>query len=101
MNTVYKLWLGQSPLGKSAGFSKAQGKGIKSIAKTLLINKNMVKGYVRKAKMSNLSIEAILAIEDPVLEGNLWPGNPAYKDEKQVGCTKYLSGFGAKYRNVQ
>lgn len=27
-------------------------------------------------------MEALLALEDPVLEGRLNPGNPAYKDER-------------------
>lgn len=59
-----------------------QGKGIKTIAKALSISKNTVKGYIRKAKEGKLPIDALLALEDPVLEGNLWPGNPAYKDER-------------------
>ena len=59
-----------------------QGKGIKTIARTLSISKNTVKGYIKKARAGNLSIEALLAMEDPVLEGKIWPGNPAYKDER-------------------
>ncbi|MDT0685000.1 LuxR C-terminal-related transcriptional regulator [Autumnicola psychrophila] len=54
-----------------------QGKGIKTIAKTLSISKNTVRGYVRKVKTDTLPVEALLALEDPVLEGKLWPGNPA------------------------
>lgn len=43
---------------------------------------NTVKEYIQNAKASNLLMEALLALEDPVLEGRLNPGNPAYKDER-------------------
>ena len=56
-----------------------QGARNKSIAKTLSISKNTVKSYIRKAKALNIPMEAFLAMEDPVLEQKLWPGNPAYK----------------------
>jgi hypothetical protein len=56
--------------------------GIKTIAKTLSISKNTVKGYIHKVKTVELPLEALLALEDPVLEGKLLPGNPAYKDQR-------------------
>ena len=77
-----------------------QGKGIKTIAKALSISKNTVKGYVRKAKMSSLSLEAILALEDPVLEGNLWPGNPAYKDERYEQIKSQLGYYRKELKKV-
>lgn len=70
-----------------------QGKGIKTIAKTLLISKNTVKGYVRKANAGTLAIEALLALEDPVLEGKLWPGNPAYKDHRYEQLKPHLAYY--------
>ena len=48
-----------------------QGKGKKTIAKALSISKNTVKDYIQKATESNLLIEVLLALEDPVLEGKL------------------------------
>ncbi|WP_375587502.1 IS21 family transposase [Flagellimonas aurea] len=70
-----------------------QGKGIKTIAKALSVSKNTVKGYVRKADASSLPIESLLALEDPVLEGKLWPGNPAYKDERYEQLKPHLAYY--------
>ena len=78
----------------------SQGKGIKTIAKTLLISKNTVKGYVRKALTNNLSIEALLALEDPVLEEQLWPGNPAYKDQRYEQLKPDLDYYHKELRKV-
>ena len=77
-----------------------QGKGIKSIAKTLSISKNTVRGYVRKAKTSTLPVEALLALEDPVLEGKLWPGNPAYKDERYEQLKNQLEYYSKELKKV-
>ena len=70
-----------------------RGKGIKTIAKTLSISKNTVKGYVRKVNAGTLAIEALLALEDPVLEGKLWPGNPAYKDQRHEQLKPHLAYY--------
>lgn len=77
-----------------------QGKGIKTIAKALSVSKNTVKGYIRKAKSGTLSIEALLSLEDPVLEGKLWPGNPAYKDERYEQLKPQLSYYGKELKKV-
>ena len=53
-----------------------QGKGIKTIAKALFISKNTVKNYLSKVLNTKVSIEALLALEDPVLETTLLSGNP-------------------------
>ena len=37
-----------------------QGKGIKTIAKTLFISKNTFRGYFRKAKKNTLAVEAYI-----------------------------------------
>jgi transposase len=62
-----------------------QGKGIKTIARSLGISKNTVKAYL--AKFDGLSIqgtensaESLLKLESPELEARFHPGNPAYKD---------------------
>ena len=59
-----------------------QGKGIKTIAKALCLSKNTIKNYLSKALHGKDSIEALLVLEDPVLETILLAGNPAYKDER-------------------
>lgn len=71
-----------------------QGKGIKTIAKNLSISKNTVKGYVRAASAGNLPIKALMALDDPVLEGKLLAGNPAYKDQRYEHLKPQLSHYG-------
>ena len=77
-----------------------QGAGNKSIAKTLSISKNTVKGYIRKAKALNIPMEAFLAMEDPVLEQKLWPGNPAYKDGRYEHLKKQLNYYSKELQKV-
>lgn len=77
-----------------------QGKGIKTIAKALSISKNTVRGYVRKAKAGNLPIEALLAMEDPVMEGKLWPGNPAYKDHRYEQLKAQLVYYSKEFKKA-
>lgn len=77
-----------------------QGKGIKTIAKTLSISKNTVKGYIHKVKSGELPLEALLALEDPVLEGKLLPGNPAYKDQRYDQLKPDLDYYGKELKKV-
>jgi transposase len=60
-----------------------QGKGIKFIARTLGISKNTVKVYLEKVASSKLDVEAIIRLEDPILEGEFHAGNPAYKKDER------------------
>lgn len=63
----------------------AQGKGKKAIARILSISRNTVKIYLQKldSLLSDnshpLNIEALIKLEDPVLEAKFHAGNPAYK----------------------
>jgi transposase len=66
-----------------------QGKGRKTIARTLGISKNTVKVYLEKLKSlttikegQGYTIEALFRMEHPVLEAKFHPGNPAYKDDR-------------------
>lgn len=59
-----------------------QGKARKFIARSLGISKNTVKSYLAKAASMQLSIAALLALEDPVLEAKFHAGNPAYKKDQ-------------------
>lgn len=66
-----------------------QGKGRKTIARTLGISKNTVKVYLEKLKTlttlkngKGYTIEELFRMEHPVLEAKFHPGNPAYKDER-------------------
>lgn len=77
-----------------------QGAGNKSIAKTLSLSKNTVKAYIRKAKAMDIPIEAFLAMEDPVLEEKLWPGNPAYKDGRYEHLKEQLNYYSKELQKV-
>jgi transposase len=59
-----------------------QGKSIKFIARSLEISKNTVKVYLAKVALSPLDIQALLALDDPILEARFHAGNPAYKDDR-------------------
>lgn len=77
-----------------------QGMGIKTIAKTLLISKNTVRGYLRKADTDSLPVTALLALEDPELERKLWSGNPAYKDERYEYLKTQLDYFSKELKKT-
>lgn len=77
-----------------------QGKGKKTIAKALSISKNTVKDYIQKAIESNLLIEVLLALEDPVLEGKLCSGNPSYKDDRYDQLKAQLDYFSKELKKV-
>ncbi|MDP3181170.1 MAG: IS21 family transposase, partial [Bacteroidota bacterium] len=59
-----------------------QGKGIKFIARSLEISKNTVKAYLAKVASSPLDVQALLALDDPIMEARFHAGNPAYKDSR-------------------
>ena len=59
-----------------------QGKSIKFIARSLEISKNTVKAYLAKVASSPLDIQALLALDDPIMEARFHAGNPAYKDDR-------------------
>src|SRR5690606_25453887 len=59
-----------------------QGYAIKAIARSLSISKNTVKSYLYKIGEAKLNMTDLLALEDPVLEGLLHSGNPAYRDPR-------------------
>jgi transposase len=58
-----------------------QGLGKKTIARELSMSKNTVKSYFQKIEKGELSLDSLLELEDPVLEGKLLAGNPSYKHD--------------------
>ena len=60
----------------------AQGISNRRIAGELGLYKGTVNNYVNKVKDHGYDIEELLALDDPVLEGKLFAGNPAYKEER-------------------
>lgn len=75
-----------------------QGKSIKFIARSLGISKNTVKAYLAKVALSPLDIQALLALDDPIMEAMLHAGNPAYKDDRfeyiKANLERYLKDLG-------
>lgn len=65
-----------------------QGKGKKTIARTLGMSRNTVKTYLDKLKLltekqeNPIPVKDLIKLEDPVLEAKFHPGNPAYKDAR-------------------
>lgn len=62
-----------------------QGKGRKTIARTLGISKTTVKTYLEKLDYlttDEFSYADLIKLEAPVLEAKFHPGNPAYKDTR-------------------
>ena len=78
----------------------ADGKGIKTIARSLVISKNTVKDYLRKVEVSKIGIDELLKLEDPVLEQRLLSGNPAYKDERYEQLKDQLDYYVKELKRV-
>jgi transposase/uncharacterized protein YeaO (DUF488 family) len=76
------------------------GKGYKTIARTLSVSKNTVKSYVLRVKQSSVCIEDLLKLEDPILEKMLLAGNPAYKDERYQVLKEKLEYYSKELKKV-
>lgn len=76
------------------------GKGYKTIARTLSVSKNTVKSYVSKVKASRIPIANLLALENPELEAALLAGNPAYKDERYEPIKQKLEYYTKELKRV-
>lgn len=62
-----------------------QGLGKKTIARRLGMSKNTVKAYIQKIEKGELSTSTLLTLDEPILEGKMFAGNPSYK------CDKYYT----------
>ena len=61
---------------------KKSGLSNRQIAKDLKISRDKTNEYVRMAELDSLDIDALLRLDDPVLEKRFHPGNPAYSDSR-------------------
>lgn len=77
-----------------------QGKGIKSIARSLGISKNTVKTYLAKITLSPLDVQALLGMDDPIMEAMFHAGNPAYKDDRFEDFKSRLDHFSSELGRV-
>lgn len=73
----------------------SHGHGRKAIARELGMSKNTVKSYIQKIESAGFSLDTLLAMDDPVLEGKLFAGSPAYKEKRYGNLSddiKYYAG---------
>lgn len=70
-----------------------QGKGRKTIAKTLCVSKTTVKSYLLKLSLLRESAEELVKLDDPVLESRFIVGNPAYADNRFNELTDKLDYY--------
>jgi len=70
-----------------------QGESKRSISSTLGMSRNTVKVYLNKLSDLNVSIDDLLALEDPVLEKQFHIGNPAYKEDQYGHLLSRLSYY--------
>lgn len=78
----------------------SQGKGIKTIARSLQMSKNTVKSYIKKVEVSRTPLSSLLALEDPELEAALLAGNPAYRDLRYEPLKKRLDYYTKELKKV-
>lgn len=68
----------------------SQKESIRTIAKTLHINKNTVSRYKAIAEADKMSLSELVALEDVVLNHRFNGGNPAYCDDRMEVLKKLL-----------
>ena len=72
---------------------KKLGLSNRQIAKELKISRDKTNEYVRMAELDSLDIDALLRLDDPVLEKRFHPGNPAYTDSRMETFLELLPEF--------
>ena len=76
-----------------------QGHSNRSIASMIGINKCTVNDYIRKIKADPLGIDPLLELDDPILEGRLFTGNPAYTDYRMSTFLEELPYYKEQLEN--
>ncbi len=77
-----------------------QGPGKKTIARQLGMSKNTVKAYLQKIETGELTTGSLLSLDEPVLEGKLFAGNPSYKQDRYEGIKDGLAYFAKELAKV-
>jgi transposase len=70
-----------------------QGLGRKQIARALGMSKTTVKSYLDKVMTGKLDIDRLLAMDDPLVEGQFHAGNPSYKDPRYLYLESRLNYY--------
>ena len=65
----------------------------RKIAETVGLYKGTVNDYVKRIEADDLGIEALLKLDDPVLERRLCPGSAAYSDERFAYMTERMDYY--------
>lgn len=65
----------------------------RKIAETVGLYKGTVNDYVKRIEADGLGIEALLKLDDPVLERRLCPGSAAYSDERFAYMTERMDYY--------
>lgn len=76
-----------------------QGMSNRKIAGELSIDKETVNNYIRKIKSSTMTIAELLKLDDPILEGQLFAGSPAYSDPRMSDFLERLPYFKEQLTN--
>jgi transposase len=77
-----------------------QGHGKKTIARNLCMSKNTVKTYIQKIEDHPLSLESLLALDDPILETQLFSGTPSYKERQYSNFANDLNYYAKELKKV-
>jgi transposase len=77
-----------------------QGVAKKAIARRLGMSKNTVKAYIQKIENGELNSKSLLSLDEPVLEGKLFPGNPSYKDTRYENLKNNLSYYASELKKT-
>ena len=79
---------------------KKLGLSNRQIAKELKISRDKTNEYVRMAELDSLDIDALLRLDDPVLEKRFHPGNPAYTDRRMETFLELLVTGNQEYIKI-
>jgi transposase len=77
-----------------------QGVAKKAIARKLGMSKNTVKAYIQKIESGELNSKSLLSLDEPVLEGKLFSGNPSYKDTRYENLKNNLSYYASELKKT-
>jgi transposase len=75
-----------------------QGVSNRGIAQELCLDKETVNTYVRKVKAHSFSVDDLVALDDPILEGKFTAGTAAYTEKRFETFKEQLSYFEKELR---
>ena len=77
---------------------KRDGHGIKYISRHTGMSKNTVKSYLLKFAALQCSVDELLKLDDPLLEGRFHGGNPSYSDDRHEVLLERMPYFMAELK---